>query len=70
MREDGKFAVVQEHDHHMDALRYAVMARPWEGGIELPKQKLPWGPDKDVAFPPSATVPAAKARKRRFVGTV
>jgi hypothetical protein len=28
-RDDGEFAVVKENDHRMDALRYAVMSRPW-----------------------------------------
>ena len=28
-RPDGEFKVVKENDHRLDALRYALMARPW-----------------------------------------
>lgn len=39
-RDDGEFKVVKENDHRMDAMRYAIMARPWyrELGAKLREQ--------------------------------
>lgn len=34
---DGRFAVVKENDHELDALRYALMSRPWF--VDLPTSR-------------------------------
>jgi phage terminase large subunit-like protein len=46
-RPDGEFKPVKEHDHRLDALRYAVMSRPWNPvkAMELPQQQLGFKPD-------------------------
>jgi hypothetical protein len=52
-----KFEVIKEHDHVMDADRYAVTERPWF--YEEPAKKLRQA--EDVAFPPPG-------RQRELVG--
>jgi hypothetical protein len=48
-RPDGEFKVVKENDHRLDALRYALMQRPW---YEDPVEKLAeqrWVPGANIA---------------------
>ena len=40
-RPDEEFKVVKENDHHLDALRYALMSRPWV--VDLPEDRRPLG---------------------------
>jgi phage terminase large subunit-like protein len=64
MREDGKYDVVKEKDHKMDAARYALMERPWSDTTTQSQMRSePWlDPDNDVAFPHRATRRAKKDR--------
>jgi hypothetical protein len=48
-RPDGEFKVVKENDHRLDALRYALMQRPWyEDPIETLREQR-WVPGANFA---------------------
>ena len=61
-RKDGKFAVIKENDHIMDADRYGVMARPWL----VEHAEPPAAVMEDAAFPPSAV--QRKAQQESVAG--
>lgn len=48
-RPDGGFDVIKEHDHLLDALRYALMSRPWGPSV---KPKPAAHRDPEVAWAP------------------
>lgn len=43
-RPDGEFKIVKEDDHRLDAMRYALMQRPWYAQPQEPEQPLGWTP--------------------------
>lgn len=43
-RADGRFAVIKENDHRLDAMRYALMHRPWIPEVRA-RPADPWGGD-------------------------
>lgn len=45
-RPDGEFEVVKEDDHRLDAMRYALMARPWYATDDSPPKGLGWVPGR------------------------
>lgn len=45
-RPDGEFKVVKENDHRLDALRYAVMSRPWTPVKAYTPGQQVWEPGK------------------------
>lgn len=49
-RPDGEFRPVKENDHRLDALRYALMYRPWLRGLERRNPKRMLGMEE--AWPP------------------
>ena len=68
LRDDGRYDVIKEHDHCLDALRYAVMSRPW-GAMGDPGPVVQnWEADFEIAFPPSMTDgPYGSGRKTQTV---
>jgi hypothetical protein len=60
-RKDGKFAVVKENDHVMDALRYGCMEEPYEP-VEMPED--PKALPDNVARPPTQLGSRSKALER------
>jgi hypothetical protein len=65
--ESGKWDVVKENDHVLDAIRYAICHRPWEvtgqltagqeSALRRQQRMDSWKTNPDHAFPPSATRP-------------
>jgi phage terminase large subunit-like protein len=43
-RPDGEFKVVKENDHRLDAMRYALMARPWYPDLAASLRAEQWTP--------------------------
>jgi phage terminase large subunit-like protein len=43
-RPDQEFKVVKENDHRLDALRYALMSRPWYVSPDAEERNLGWVP--------------------------
>lgn len=52
-RDDGEFKVIKGNDHRLDAMRYALMERPYWPEVEAsaPNMNLGWEPNRAPNFP-------------------
>jgi phage terminase large subunit-like protein len=71
MREDGQYDVVKDNDHKMDAIRYGIMHRPWQGAAGRAKELVAGmtRADDETAFGPK-DVGIGRPRRRSVVGLV